>query len=111
MSDSAASGLLRRWAGAVMPTYGTPGIALVRGEGAVVVDEAGNSYVDMLAGLAVNALGHGHPAVVAAVSAQVATLGHVSNLYASPPVVTLAERLLSLAGRPGAVFFANSGAE
>jgi acetylornithine aminotransferase len=65
----------------------------------------------MLAGLAVNALGHGHPAVVAAVSAQVATLGHVSNLYASPPAVTLAERLLSLAGRPGAVFFANSGAE
>src|SRR5207253_7156096 len=71
----------------------------------------GRSYVDLLGGIAVNLLGHGHPAVVAAVSEQISTLGHVSNLYASPPVVALAERLLSLAGRPGAVFFANSGAE
>jgi acetylornithine/N-succinyldiaminopimelate aminotransferase len=110
MSDQNVS-LLERWAGAVMPTYGTPGLALVRGEGAVVVDETGKSYVDMLAGLAVNALGHAHPAIVAAVSGQVATLGHVSNLYASPPAVTLAERLLALCGRPGTVFFANSGAE
>src|SRR6266511_2425302 len=105
------STLIERWPGAVMNTYGTPPLALVRGEGAVVVDEAGQSYVDFLAGLAVNALGHAHPAVVAAVTAQVATLGHVSNLYASPPAVALAERLLGLARRQGAVFFANSGAE
>jgi acetylornithine aminotransferase len=105
------STLIERWPAALMNNYGTPPLALVRGEGAVVVDEAGKSYVDLLAGLAVNVLGHAHPAVVAAVSAQVATLGHVSNLYAAPPAVTLAERLLGLARRPGAVFFVNSGAE
>jgi acetylornithine aminotransferase len=93
-----------------------PTLALVRGEGAVVYDDAGASYVDCLAGLAVNVLGHAHPAVVAAVSGQIATLGHVSNLYASPQAVALAERLLRLAGRSGTgadgrVFFANSGAE
>jgi acetylornithine/N-succinyldiaminopimelate aminotransferase len=103
--------LLERWPDAVMNTYGQPGLALVRGSGCVVTDETGKSYVDMIGGIAVNALGHAHPAVVAAVSRQVATLGHVSNLYASPPAVTLAERLLALAGRPGRVFFANSGAE
>jgi acetylornithine aminotransferase len=103
--------LVRRWPGAVMNTYGTPSLALVRGEGAVVTDESGTSYVDMHGGIAVNLLGHAHPAVVAAVTAQIGTLAHVSNLYASPPAVTLAERLLALAGRTGAVFFANSGAE
>jgi acetylornithine aminotransferase len=105
------SSLLERWPGALMNNYGTPPLALVRGEGAVVVDETGKSYVDMLAGLAVNVLGHAHPAVVAAVTTQITTLGHVSNLYAAPPPVALAERLLALARRPGAVFFANSGAE
>jgi acetylornithine aminotransferase len=118
MSDRS---VLDRWPGVIMDTYGTPTLALVRGEGAVVFDEAGRSYVDFLGGLAVNVLGHAHPAVVAAVSEQIATLGHVSNLYASPPAVALAERLLGLAGRGGAeagsgpgrgrVFFANSGAE
>ena len=106
------SSLIERWPHAVMNTYGTPSVALVRGEGAVVVDEQGKSYLDLLGGIAVNLLGHAHPAVVAAVSRQVATLGHVSNLYASPPAIELAERLLALAGgRAGAVFFANSGAE
>jgi acetylornithine aminotransferase len=94
-----------------MNTYGPPSLGLVSGGGAVVVDEAGRSYVDFLSGIAVNLLGHAHPAVVAAVTAQISTLGHVSNLFASPPVVALAERLLSLAGRQGAVFFGNSGAE
>jgi acetylornithine aminotransferase len=94
-----------------MNTYGSPALALVRGEGAVVVDETGQSYVDLFGGVAVNVLGHAHPAVVESVSRQVATLGHVSNLFASGPVVALAERLLALAGRPGAVFFCNSGAE
>jgi acetylornithine aminotransferase len=95
----------------MMPTYGTPSVALVRGEGAVVWDADGRSYVDMLGGIAVNVLGHAHPAVVAAVSTQIATLGHVSNLYASPTPVALAEALLARAGRPGRVFFTNSGAE
>jgi acetylornithine aminotransferase len=103
--------LLERWPAALMNTYGTPGLALVRGEGAVVTAEDGTSYVDLIGGIAVNGLGHAHPAVVNAVSTQIATLGHVSNLYAHPAAVTLAERLLALAGRDGRVFFANSGAE
>lgn len=105
------SALVSRWRQAMMDNYGTPGLALVSGSGAVVVDEAGREYVDLLGGIAVNSLGHAHPAVVAAVSKQVATLGHVSNLYISEPPVALAELLLALAGRPGRVFFANSGAE
>ncbi len=103
--------LVERWPSAVMNTYGVPGLALVHGAGAVVTDESGQSYVDLFGGIAVNVLGHAHPAVVAAVSHQIATLGHVSNRFASGPVVALAERLLALAGRPGAVFFCNSGAE
>ncbi len=94
-----------------MENYAPPSLALVSGQGAVVVDESGQSYVDMLAGIAVNALGHAHPAVVAAVTAQLATLGHVSNLYAAEPPVALAELLLTLTGRRGRVFFCNSGAE
>ncbi len=105
------STLVERWSAAMMDNYGTPSLALVSGSGAVVVDEAGREYVDLLGGIAVNALGHAHPAVVAAVSKQVATLGHVSNLFVAEPPVALAELLLALAGRPGRVFFANSGAE
>jgi acetylornithine aminotransferase len=103
--------LVRRWSAALMNNYGTPSLALVRGDGAVVWDEDGNSYLDMLAGLAVNALGHAHPAVVAAVTRQIGVLGHVCNFYVAEPPVALAEQLLALAGRPGRVFFANSGAE
>src|SRR6266540_2812104 len=110
-SSVMSGSLVERFEASVMNTYGPPSLALVRGSGAVVVDEAGKSYVDFLGGIAVNLLGHAHPAVVAAVSAQIATLGHVSNLFAAPTPVALAERLLALAGRPGAVFFANSGAE
>ncbi|MEU1687983.1 acetylornithine transaminase [Micromonospora sp. NPDC005707] len=105
------STLVERWRAAMMDNYGTPPLALVSGSGAVVVDEAGREYVDLLGGIAVNALGHAHPAVVAAVSRQVATLGHVSNLFVAEPPVALAELLLALAGRPGRVFLANSGAE
>lgn len=105
------SDLVKRWCQAMMDNYGTPPLALVSGSGAVVVDEAGREYVDLLGGIAVNALGHAHPAVVAAVSRQVATLGHVSNLFVAEPPVALAELLLALAGRPGRVFLANSGAE
>jgi acetylornithine aminotransferase len=103
--------MLDRWSGAVMNTYGVPGVALVRGDGARVWDADGREYVDMFGGLAVNALGHAHPAVVEAVAAQLGTLGHVSNLFASPPAIALAERLLGLAGRAGKVYFGNSGAE
>jgi acetylornithine aminotransferase len=103
--------LVDRWSQAMMDNYGTPPLALVRGAGAVVVDEAGREYIDLLGGIAVNALGHAHPAVVAAVSKQVATLGHVSNLFVAEPPVALAELLLALAGRQGRVFFANSGTE
>jgi acetylornithine aminotransferase len=94
-----------------MGTYGTPALALVRGEGAVVTDDVGRTYVDMLGGIAVNSLGHAHPAVVDAVSRQIRQLGHVSNLYVAEPPVALAELLLVLAGRPGKVYFGNSGAE
>ncbi|MGW4463686.1 acetylornithine transaminase [Micromonospora sp. NPDC004704] len=103
--------LVDRWSQSMMDNYGTPSLALVRGNGAVVVDEAGREYVDLLGGIAVNALGHAHPAVVAAVSKQVATLGHVSNLFVAEPPVALAELLLALAGRQGRVYFANSGTE
>ncbi|MGW3784651.1 acetylornithine transaminase [Micromonospora chokoriensis] len=105
------STLGQRWKQSMMDNYGTPPLALVSGAGAVVVDDTGREYLDLVGGIAVNALGHAHPAVVAAVSKQVATLGHVSNLYVAEPPVALAELLLALAGRPGRVFFANSGAE
>jgi acetylornithine/N-succinyldiaminopimelate aminotransferase len=103
--------LTRRWQGSLMDTYGTPRVPLVRGEGATLWDADGKQYTDFVGGIAVNALGTGHPAVVAAVSRQIATLGHVSNLFVAEPPVALAEKLLQLSGRPGRVFFANSGAE
>ncbi|MEU9147565.1 acetylornithine transaminase [Streptomyces sp. NPDC048349] len=100
-----------RWQGALTNNYGTPALTLVRGEGAQVWDADGKQYTDFVGGIAVNALGHAHPAVVEAVTGQIGTLGHVSNLYASEPVIALGERLLQLFGRPGKVFFCNSGAE
>ncbi|MGZ4589873.1 MAG: acetylornithine transaminase [Actinomycetes bacterium] len=100
-----------RWTRSMMPTYPAPTLTLVRGSGAQVWDDEGTSYVDLVAGIATNALGHAHPAVVEAVTRQVTTLGHTSNLVANEPSVRLAERLLALTGRDGRVFFANSGAE
>ncbi|WP_330329526.1 acetylornithine transaminase [Streptomyces sp. NBC_00536] len=100
-----------RWKAALTDNYGTPALALVRGAGAQVWDADGKQYTDFVGGIAVNALGHAHPAIVGAVSAQIATLGHVSNLYASEPVLALGERLLQLFGRSGRIFFCNSGAE
>jgi len=102
---------LTRWQGAVADTYGTPSTVLVRGSGALVWDAEGREYLDLLAGIAVNALGHGHPAVVNAVQQQLSTLGHTSNLAATIPAIELAERLLALLGVDGRVFFCNSGAE
>ncbi|WP_308313440.1 acetylornithine transaminase [Streptomyces sp. G1] len=103
--------LADRWRAVMMDTYGAPALALVRGEGSTVWDEDGRAYTDFTGGVAVNALGHAHPALVSAVQDQVARLGHVSNLFVSEPAVALAERLLALLDRPGRVFFANSGAE
>ncbi|KAB8162542.1 acetylornithine transaminase [Streptomyces sp. 3MP-14] len=100
-----------RWQAALMDNYGQPRLPLVRGEGARFWDADGREYLDFVGGIAVNSLGTGHPALVEAVSRQVAALGHVSNLFVAEPPVALAERLLALAGRPGRVFFSNSGAE
>ncbi|WP_460109581.1 acetylornithine transaminase [Streptomyces sp. YKOK-J1] len=103
--------LTARWQGALMNNYGTPRLPLVRGAGARLWDADGKEYLDFVGGIAVNALGHAHPAVVAAVSRQIGSLGHVSNLFVAEPPVALAERLLQLFGRDGRVYFCNSGAE
>jgi acetylornithine aminotransferase len=100
----------KRWESALMSNYGTPPVALVRGEGAVVWDADGRELVDLYAGLAVNVLGHAHPAVQEAVARQLGTLAHVSNLFIAPTTVELAERLTALTGYER-VLFTNSGAE
>ncbi len=116
MTESDAD-LKQRYAAALMNTFGEPRLTLVKGVGAHVWDQDGNEYVDLLGGIAVNALGHAHPALVAAVTEQLQTLGHVSNFFTSPPQVELAEKLLELINRPspvessGRVFFTNSGTE
>jgi acetylornithine/N-succinyldiaminopimelate aminotransferase len=95
-----------------MNTFGTPKRVFVRGEGCYLWDAEGRRYLDLLSGLAVNALGHAHPTVLSAVTGQIATLGHVSNFFATPPQVALAERLSRMAGVDEArVFFTNSGTE
>ncbi|MEV0084454.1 acetylornithine transaminase [Saccharopolyspora sp. NPDC050642] len=103
----------QRWQASMMDNYGTPKLTLVSGSGAEVTDADGKTYVDFLSGIAVNALGHAHPAVVQAVSEQIGKLGHVSNLYVHERGLKLAERLLDLAGAAGQgrVLFCNSGAE
>lgn len=123
MTDTATTSLTSawqdRWRAALMDNYGTPPTALVRGRGARVWDAEGREYVDLLAGIAVNALGHAHPAVVDAIHQQASTLGHTSNLAITPRAVELAERLLDIltltssASRraQGRVFLCNSGAE
>ncbi|MEU6124481.1 acetylornithine transaminase [Streptomyces sp. NPDC047123] len=103
--------LTARWQGALMDNYGTPRLPLVRGAGSKLWDADGKEYLDFVGGIAVNALGHAHPAVVEAVSGQIGALGHVSNLFVAEPPVALAEKLLQLFGREGRVFFCNSGAE
>lgn len=109
---TAQTKLTERWGQVLSNTYGTPPVAIVSGKGATVTDEDGKNYIDMLAGIAVNSLGYAHPAIVEVVSAQVATVGHVSNLFASKPVVEAAGKLLDKVGDSEArVFFSNSGAE
>jgi acetylornithine aminotransferase len=103
--------LARRWSAVMMNNYRTPPVALASGAGAIVRDVDGREYTDLLGGIATTILGHAHPKVVEAITTQAQTLGHVSNLAMHEPGVLLAERLLELAGRPGRVFFCNSGAE
>jgi len=104
--------LSERWEAVMMNNYGTPPLALVSGDGAVVTDVDGKSYLDLLGGIAVNILGHRHPAVIEAVTRQLNTIGHTSNLYATEPGVALAEALVGLLGADDArVLFCNSGTE
>ncbi|MFB1299114.1 acetylornithine transaminase [Mycobacterium sp. pW049] len=105
------TGLLDRWSAVMMNNYGTPPLALASGHGAVVTDVDGKSYIDLLGGIAVNVLGHGHPAVIEAVTRQMGTLGHTSNLYATEPGIALAEALVGHLGVPAKAFFCNSGTE
>ncbi|MCV7366936.1 aspartate aminotransferase family protein [Mycolicibacterium duvalii] len=95
----------------MMNNYGTPPLALVSGEGATVTDADGKTYLDLLGGIAVNVLGHCHPAVIEAVHRQMSTLGHTSNLYATEPGIALAEALVGHLGVAARVFFCNSGTE
>lgn len=113
MNDVSTASWQARYEGALMRTFTTPPRLLARGEGCWVWDNEGVPYLDFVAGIAVNALGHAHPALVNAVTHQVSTLAHVSNLFATEPQLQLAERLqvLTGAGPLGRVFFANSGTE
>jgi acetylornithine aminotransferase len=108
--------LQKRYEAALMPNYGTPALALARGDGCRVWDADGREYLDLFAGIAVSSLGHAHPALTEAVSRQVSLIAHTSNLFLHEPEIILAERLLALLGASGRladarVFFANSGTE
>ena len=108
----AAKDFSTRWENALQANYGQPELTLVSGKGAKVTDSGGKSYLDFLGGIATNVLGHAHPAIVKAVTAQISTLGHVSNFYSHPGVLALAEKLQELVeDRSSRVFFCNSGAE
>jgi acetylornithine aminotransferase len=103
----------QRWSAVMMNNYGVPPVALASGDGAVVTDVDGKTYLDLLGGIAVNVLGHRHPAVIDAVTRQMSTLGHTSNLYAAEPGIALAEALVGLLGCDAETraFFCNSGTE
>jgi acetylornithine/N-succinyldiaminopimelate aminotransferase len=109
MSETEA--LQKRYAAALMPNYGLPPLAISRGQGCRVWDPDGRDYLDLIAGIAVSSLGHAHPAIVEAVSRQVAQVAHTSNLFLHEREIELAERILELLGTGGRVFLANSGAE
>lgn len=101
----------QRWEHVMMNNYGTPPIVLAEGEGAVVTDVDGKRYLDLLGGIAVNVLGHRNQSVIDAVTQQLSTLGHTSNLYATGPAIELSEALVARLGVPGRVFLCNSGTE
>lgn len=112
-ADGSVAQWTDRYSHALMDTFGAPQRVLVRGEGPYVWDADGRRYLDLLGGIAVNSLGHAHPTLTAAISAQLGTLGHVSNFFASPTQIAFAERLLQLAQAPegSRVFLTNSGTE
>ncbi|MBV9321822.1 MAG: acetylornithine transaminase [Mycobacterium sp.] len=112
-STTNTAALQQRWSAVMMDNYGTPPMALASGDGAVVTDVDGRSYLDLLGGIAVNILGHRHPAIIDAVTRQLSTLGHTSNLYATEPPIALAEALVGLldTDAEARVFFCNSGTE
>ncbi len=112
LPGQSSAAVLEAYSGAVMNTFGLPKRVFVRGEGCYVWDADGRRYLDLLSGIAVNALGHAHPTVLSAVTGQIATLGHVSNFFATPAQVALAQRLAAMTGADEArVFFTNSGTE
>ncbi|MFJ6418780.1 acetylornithine transaminase [Paeniglutamicibacter sp. NPDC091659] len=113
LNTLAGSELLARYNKSLLGVFGTPQQVLVRGAGCLVWDADGKEYLDLLAGIAVNALGHAHPLVTSVISSQLATLGHISNFFTSPTQIALAEKLLELSDAPAGskVFFSNSGAE
>ena len=103
---------LTRWDASLQNNYGKPAITLVKGKGIVVTDADGKTYLDFLGGIATSILGHAHPAIVKAVTKQVSVLSHVSNFYAHPNAIALAEKLTKMTGDKNAkVFFCQSGAE
>src|ERR1700739_2023480 len=108
---TATEQLQARFAAAMRPTYGIPSAALVRGAGCQVWDADGREYTDLIAGIAVSALGHAHPAITEAVAGQVRAIAHTSNLFLHETEARLPERLLPLLGAEGRVFFTNSGTE
>jgi acetylornithine aminotransferase len=100
------------WDDVMMSNYGTPSRTFVSAKGALLKDDQGKTYVDFLAGIATNVLGHGHPAVIKAVTKQISTLAHVSNFFSHPQGLLLASRLQKMTGDSNArIFFCNSGAE
>ncbi|GKT37409.1 Acetylglutamate kinase, partial [Aduncisulcus paluster] len=110
-SMSNTSQTQQRWDHVMMNNYGTPPVVLTEGDGAVVTDADGKRYLDLLGGIAVNVLGHRNQAVIDAVTQQLSTLGHTSNLYATGPGIELSEALIARLGVPGKVFLCNSGTE
>lgn len=113
MTPSHNEELLERYQQSVMGVFGLPPLVLSHGAGCYVWDVDGRRYLDLVGGIAVNALGHGHPALVSAISKQAGEAIHISNLFTSPAQIALAERLLEISDAPegSRVFFANSGAE
>ena len=104
--------LIKQWKNTTQNNYGVPSIALVKGKGIVVTDADGKQYLDFLGGIATSILGHAHPAIVKAVSKQIAQLSHVSNFYAHPNALALASQLVEMTGdKTARVFFCQSGAE
>jgi acetylornithine aminotransferase len=100
-----------KWSETFEPNYGSPSINLVKGKGLYVWDDQGKKYLDFLGGIATNVVGHAHPEIVKAVSQQISTLGHVSNLYSHPQVLALGKKIQSIVPKPSRIFFCNSGAE